>query len=364
MIIESMLTDVRMNAGLGNPPLLFYTNIPESANAVIKRAVNFKQNEMSSFALKLAQLIKRQREDLRGALSNSGPYKLIGEYAHLQLTKEKWFSMSSVQRTGHENKFDKTWHTSEDCQQQEIQPVTDCLSVTPEEANLIILPLQQVKHVFGKAQQQQQQQQHQQHQQHHQQQQQHHLQQQQQQYQHQQQQQQQQQQHQQLQQHQREHQVPQQQQRSVEEIHLSQDSTFNQMPSSSQLPPQSCNVQYLPLSPGYPSPLFGTYILYLMQHCPPQVKTCFGYGQTLRPGGQIGQPSYDLVIVSNANRPYRGSDGSLHERPGNVYFHVNAGCLKRCQAYFMASQVQTPGWMKDILTPVHLVLLREFGLTL
>jgi hypothetical protein len=152
MIIESMLTDVRMNAGLGNPPLPFDTNIPESANAVIKRAVNFKQNEMSSFALKLAQLIKRQREDLRGALSNSGPYKLIGEYAHLQLTKEKWFSMSSVQRTGHENKFDKTWHTPEDCQQQEIQPVTDCLSATPEEANLITLPLQQVKHVFGKAQ--------------------------------------------------------------------------------------------------------------------------------------------------------------------------------------------------------------------
>ncbi len=99
-----------------------------------------------------------------------------------------------------------------------------------------------------------------------------------------------------------------------------------------------------------------------MQHCPPQVKTCFGCGQTLRPGGPIGQPPYDLVIVSNANRPFRDKTGQLQERPGNVYFHVNTGCLKRHQAYFMASQVQIPHLIRGMLTPVHLVLLKEFGL--
>lgn len=80
MIVESMLTEVRTNAGLGNPPTPFYTNVPESANAVIKRAVNFEESEMASFALKLAQLIKRQREDVRGVLLNNGPYKLIDDY--------------------------------------------------------------------------------------------------------------------------------------------------------------------------------------------------------------------------------------------------------------------------------------------
>ena len=29
-----------------------------------------------------------------------------------------------------------------------------------------------------------------------------------------------------------------------------------------------------PLSPGYPNPLFGTYMLYFLKHCPLQVKTC------------------------------------------------------------------------------------------
>lgn len=53
MIVETMIKEVRTNAGLGNPPTSFYTNVPESANAVIKRAVNFRESEMASFAMKL-----------------------------------------------------------------------------------------------------------------------------------------------------------------------------------------------------------------------------------------------------------------------------------------------------------------------
>ncbi len=91
MIVESMLSDKRQNAGLGNPPSPFYTNVPESANAVIKRTVDFKESEMSSFTLKMAQLIKRQKEDVRGALLNSGPYKLVDELSHLQLNAKNGF---------------------------------------------------------------------------------------------------------------------------------------------------------------------------------------------------------------------------------------------------------------------------------
>ena len=53
MIAESMLTEVRKNCGMGDPPTPFYTNVPESANAIIKRAVNFQENEMSTFAMKM-----------------------------------------------------------------------------------------------------------------------------------------------------------------------------------------------------------------------------------------------------------------------------------------------------------------------
>ena len=103
-------------------------------------------------------------------------------------------------------------------------------------------------------------------------------------------------------------------------------------------------------------------MLYFLKHCPPQVKTIFGCGQTLKPGGQIGKPPYDLVIVSNAKRSYYDRSGQLQERPGNVYYHVNAGCMKKHQAYFMASQVQIPSVIKDMMTPAHYLFVREFGL--
>ena len=119
---------------------------------------------------------------------------------------------------------------------------------------------------------------------------------------------------------------------------------------------------FAPLSPGYPIPLFGTYMLYFLKHYPPQVKTCFGSGQTLKPGGQIREPPYDLVIVSNAKRSYYDRAGQLQERPGNLYYHVNAGSMKKHQAYFMVSQVQISYVIKDMMTPAHYLFVREFGL--
>ena len=107
-------------------------------------------------------------------------------------------------------------------------------------------------------------------------------------------------------------------------------------------------------------------MLYFLEHCPPQVKTCFGCDQTLKPGGQIGEPPYDLVIVSNAKRSYYDRAGQLQERPGNVYYHVNAGRMKKHQAYFMASQVEIPYVIKDMMTPAQMtsddLFVREFGL--
>ena len=151
MIVESMLSDKRQNAGLGNPPSPFYTNVPESANAVIKRTVDFKESEMSSFTLKMAQLIKRQKEDVRGALLNSGPYKLVDELSHLQLNAEKWFSMSTTQRQTHEKKFDSLELFQNEEEVQDTHPKISHLSVKPEEANLTSLPFETVKRVFQNA---------------------------------------------------------------------------------------------------------------------------------------------------------------------------------------------------------------------
>ena len=148
-----MLAGVRANAGLGDSTTPFYTNVPESANAVIKRAVNFQESEMSNFTLKMAQLIRHQKEDIRGTLLNSGPYKLTHDYTNLQLLQEKWFSMTPEQREAYENAFDKKCLNEEDMgHDTERNHEMPSLSVSAEEAHLTCHPLQTVERVFRKAQ--------------------------------------------------------------------------------------------------------------------------------------------------------------------------------------------------------------------
>ena len=151
MIVENMLSVSCMNAGMGDPPSLFYTNVLESTNAVIKRAINFEQSEMCDFALKMVQLMKQQKEDIRGALLNSGPYKLTGKYTHLQLTKEKWFAMTIEQCTAYKMAFDKSC-LNEVTNKGIPEEALSSPSLNTEEANLTHLPLQLVKRVFSKEQ--------------------------------------------------------------------------------------------------------------------------------------------------------------------------------------------------------------------
>lgn len=70
MIMKSMLKPVRRNANLGDPPEAYYNNVPEAANAMIKRAVNFKENDMPGFCNKMSTLILQQKEDVESAVFN------------------------------------------------------------------------------------------------------------------------------------------------------------------------------------------------------------------------------------------------------------------------------------------------------
>ena len=76
MLVQCMLKEVRRHAGLGDPPAPFYNNVPESANAMIKRAVSFKENEMNKFCQEMNVLLLRQKEDVESAIINHGPYRL------------------------------------------------------------------------------------------------------------------------------------------------------------------------------------------------------------------------------------------------------------------------------------------------
>ena len=100
-----MLKPVRRHAGLGDPPEAYYNNVPEAANGMIKRAVNFKENEMPEFCNKMSTLISQQREDVESAVFNHGPYHLAPKFSTHQVSPEKWFRMTVKQKEATLKKF-------------------------------------------------------------------------------------------------------------------------------------------------------------------------------------------------------------------------------------------------------------------
>ena len=63
-----MSQSARRNAGLGDPPRPYYTNDSESANAMIKRAVKFKENEISDFVREMSVMVQQQKDDIESAI--------------------------------------------------------------------------------------------------------------------------------------------------------------------------------------------------------------------------------------------------------------------------------------------------------
>ena len=57
IVCYNMLKDLRVSAGLGDPPSIFTTNSSESINAVVKRKVNFKETEWPQFNQELKQIV-------------------------------------------------------------------------------------------------------------------------------------------------------------------------------------------------------------------------------------------------------------------------------------------------------------------
>ena len=90
MLVQCMLKEVRRHAGLGDPPAPFYNNVPESANAMIKRCSN---------------LLLRQKEDVESAIINHGPYHLAPKFSSLELSPDQWFKKNSQQKQAYVKKF-------------------------------------------------------------------------------------------------------------------------------------------------------------------------------------------------------------------------------------------------------------------
>ena len=114
------------------------------------------------------------------------------------------------------------------------------------------------------------------------------------------------------------------------------------------------------IPPRFPIPSPGAFWIYLLSFCPTQVSTCYGCGASVKPGGRIPEPPYDLVIVSNMMREYR-KDGQVLRKQANVYFHCERQCISRQQPYFVPSLCSIPPVIRMSLTNHHHEFLKSFG---
>lgn len=79
---ESMLRNVREEAGLGSPPEEFSTNACESINAALKGKFNYKKSNLPQFLDKLKELIDEQAKEVECAVIKRGKYIFQQEYQH------------------------------------------------------------------------------------------------------------------------------------------------------------------------------------------------------------------------------------------------------------------------------------------
>lgn len=105
MIVQCMLK--RRNAGFGDPPQPYYTNNSESANPMIKRTVNFTENEISHFIQEMIVLLQQRKTDVESGILEKGPFELGKVFRNFYISECDWFRKRNEQRDRHMETFHK-----------------------------------------------------------------------------------------------------------------------------------------------------------------------------------------------------------------------------------------------------------------
>ena len=100
LLKKKMLKPVRTKAGLGVQLLQFTTNASESMNAVLKRKVDYKKNELPEFLEELRKVIDEQQHELERAIINKGKYQLCVKYRKMEIEEKHWFLKMSPTQGG------------------------------------------------------------------------------------------------------------------------------------------------------------------------------------------------------------------------------------------------------------------------
>ena len=113
--------------------------------------------------------------------------------------------------------------------------------------------------------------------------------------------------------------------------------------------------------PILPDPLPGTYLVYILKYCHKNVSVCYGCSGSFYLNGYPAAPA-DMVVVTKACRTY--VDSTTHQKvisdkPSNVYYHFNYGCIALKDHLFYPQSMQVPNDLKPHLQAEHVATLQS-----
>ena len=93
------LRGVRERAGLGCPPIPYFTNSNESINKVIKVKTQWKKNQFLEFIEKMKELGNQQQRDIEKSIMGEGEFTLKPQFNTLEVSQPgRWWRMNEGQR--------------------------------------------------------------------------------------------------------------------------------------------------------------------------------------------------------------------------------------------------------------------------
>lgn len=154
-----MLKQIRIEAGLGNPPREYTNNDPEAANFMIKHALKFEAKRPHEFVDDIRNIVETQYRNEDRAVFGKGPYEVRPEFQHLAVDEKQWGSLSHEER---KSRLEKYVNSGMDCKKDlskckrkdrddSSNPSTPVISMTASRTGISTMPMSVLQILFDKA---------------------------------------------------------------------------------------------------------------------------------------------------------------------------------------------------------------------
>lgn len=148
--LKSMGKEVRIKAGLGNPPHKFDNQRAESINSILKESIGGQFVDQSAVhGLVYDNIIIPQENEMVKAIYGCGEYRLTGELQKYEISHQQWKTMTAFQRQVHVSKI-LNGNLTEDSPQTAI---VRKLSIQPQDCAdyLTSLPTSKIAKIWNAA---------------------------------------------------------------------------------------------------------------------------------------------------------------------------------------------------------------------